>query len=240
MASKYRPPDIALPEPPVALSGLPDLSRPFTVLGIETSCDDTGAAVVRSDGRILGEALASQAKIHAEWGGVVPGLAMKSHQQEIDRVVAAALARAGLASAAEVDAVAVTAGPGLEICLRVGCEAAKALALEHGKPFVAVHHLEAHSPGGGRGVPFPFLALLTSGGHLQLLLCEDVGGSACWAARWATRREASTRWPGCWGWTSAGAGARPWRRWRGRGTPRPCGCPCPCRASRAATSASRG
>eukprot|EP00903_Cladosiphon_okamuranus_P009231 g8812.t1 len=128
-----------------ALSGLPDLSRPFTVLGIETSCDDTAAAVVRSDGAVLGEAIAGQAEIHEEWGGVVPGLARDSHALKMDGVVERALDKAGLASAAEVDAVAVTVGPGLEICLRVGAEKAKALAAQHGKPFVAVHHLEAHS-----------------------------------------------------------------------------------------------
>ncbi|KAG5176158.1 glycoprotease family-domain-containing protein [Tribonema minus] len=157
---------------------------PFTVLGIETSCDDTGAAVVRSDGTILGEALASQQDIHEKWGGVVPGLAREAHVNEIDRIVAAALAQAGMASAAQVDAVAVTVGPGLEICLRVGCEKAKALALEHAKPFVAVHHLEAHvmlaraGLGAEEGLAppaFPFLALLVSGGHCQLLLCEGVG-----------------------------------------------------------------
>eukprot|EP00752_Nemacystus_decipiens_P009626 g8601.t1 len=128
-----------------ALSGLPDLSKPFTVLGIETSCDDTAAAVVRSDGAVLGEAIAGQAEVHEEWGGVVPGLARDSHALKMDGVVDRALEQAGLASAAEVDAVAVTVGPGLEICLRVGTEKAKALAAQHGKPFVAVHHLEAHA-----------------------------------------------------------------------------------------------
>ena len=119
-------------------------TAPFTVLGVETSCDDTGVAIVSSDGRILGEALASQAALHEEWGGVVPGLARDAHAEALDRVVAEALGRAGMESVAEVDAVAVTVGPGLEICLRVGCEGAKALAIEHGKPFVGVHHLEAH------------------------------------------------------------------------------------------------
>lgn len=114
----------------------------FTVLGIETSCDDTGVAVVRSDGVILGEALASQYKIHEAWGGVVPGLARDAHASVIDQMVEEALQKAGMASVAEVDAVGVTVGPGLEICLRVGCEKGKELAGAAGKPFVAVHHLE--------------------------------------------------------------------------------------------------
>ena len=117
----------------------------FTVLGIETSCDDTGVAVVRSDGVILGEALASQYKIHEAWGGVVPGLARDAHASVIDQMVEEALQKAGMASVAEVDAVGVTVGPGLEICLRVGCEKGKELAGAANKPFVAVHHLEVKS-----------------------------------------------------------------------------------------------
>ena len=152
----------------------------FTVLGIETSCDDTGVAIVRSDGTILGEALASQAALHEEWGGVVPGLARDAHAEALDRVVTEALKNANMSSVAEVDAVGVTVGPGLEICLRVGTEGAKALALKHNKPFVGVHHLEAHVlmarlAAGIDSVPFPFLTLLTSGGHCQLLLTKGIG-----------------------------------------------------------------
>ena len=177
-------------------SGLPPhhKTKPFTVLGVESSCDDTGAAVVRSDGKILGEALASQHHIHEEFGGVVPGLAKSAHEREIDGVIALALERAGMGSAAEVDAVGVTVGPGLEICLRVGCRRASDIAVEFGKPFVAVHHLEAHilmaripagdGDGDGptsadvssdRAMEFPFLALLVSGGHCQILKCLGVG-----------------------------------------------------------------
>ena len=156
------------------LAAPPQLPDSFTVLGIETSCDDTGVAVVRCDGTILGESIASQAELHEEWGGVMPGLARDAHAEALNRTIAEALDRAGLQSVADVDAVAVTVGPGLEICLRVGTEAAKALALEHEKPFVAVHHLEAHvlmarlacQP---EPPPFPFLTLLVSGGHCQLL-----------------------------------------------------------------------
>ena len=85
------------------------------------SCDDTGVAVVRSDGTILGEALASQAELHEEWGGVMPSVARDAHAEALERTAAEALDRAGMSSAAEVDAIAVTVGPGLEICLRVGC-----------------------------------------------------------------------------------------------------------------------
>jgi N6-L-threonylcarbamoyladenine synthase len=181
-----------------AWSGLPDRTRPFTVLGIESSCDDTGAAVIRSDGVILGEALASQREIHEQWGGVVPGLARDAHVATIDGVVQQALANAGMRTAAEVDAIGVTVGPGLAICLRVGSDKARKLALEYGKPFVGVNHLEAHvlmarlSRGSGddnfieipatsethasfRAMDFPFLALLVSGGHCQLMKCSGIG-----------------------------------------------------------------
>ena len=124
-----------------ARSGLPNRTVPFTVLGIESSCDDTGAAVVRSDGVILGESLASQNEIHEEWGGIVPGLAKNAHEEKIDEVIEDALRRAGLESVDDVDAIGVTVGPGLEICLRVGTNRARDLAAKFGKPFVGIHHL---------------------------------------------------------------------------------------------------
>ena len=126
-----------------AVSGLPTVADggTFTVLGIETSCDDTGAAVVRSDGVILGESLASQYSIHEEFGGVVPGLARDAHAEVIEKVIGTALKEAGMGPG-DVDAVAATVGPGLEICLRVGATAGRSLATAHAKPFVAVHHLE--------------------------------------------------------------------------------------------------
>lgn len=160
-----------------AKSGLPDRSRPFTVLGIESSCDDTGAAIVRSDGVILGEALASQGDIHEIWGGVVPGLAKTAHEENLDRVINLALMNAGMALA-DVDAIGVTVGPGLEICLRVGCKRAQELAIEANKPFVGIHHLEAHILMARLEEPslqFPFLALLVSGGHCQILKCLGIG-----------------------------------------------------------------
>jgi len=179
-----------------ALSGLPNTAVPFTVLGIESSCDDTGAAIVRSDGAILGECLASQNHVHEKWGGVVPNLAREAHIQKIDLVVEEALRKANM-TIHDVSAIGVTVGPGLEVCLRVGCNKAKALAMAYNKPFVAVHHLEAHilmaripcatsnTPvclpptnelhGTTQTLDFPFLALLVSGGHCQLLKCLGVG-----------------------------------------------------------------
>eukprot|EP00934_Nitzschia_sp_Nitz4_P004067 Nitzschia sp. Nitz4//scaffold189_size62959//18493//19779//NITZ4_006304-RA/size62959-processed-gene-0.35-mRNA-1//-1//CDS//3329539884//4057//frame0 len=160
-----------------AKSGLPDMSKPFVVLGIESSCDDTGAAIVRSDGVILGEALASQEKIHEEWGGVVPRLASEAHNENIDKVIELALKNANM-KVSDVDAIGVTVGPGLEVCLRVGCNRARTLAMENSKPFVGIHHLEAHILMTRLDHPeldFPFLALLVSGGHCQILKCLGIG-----------------------------------------------------------------
>jgi tRNA N6-adenosine threonylcarbamoyltransferase len=104
------------------LSGLPkDIdTKPFIVLGIESSCDDTGVAIVRSDGVVLANVLYSQYDIHSRFGGVVPGLAMEAHKLNIDKAIDEALVKAGLNSVNDVDAIAVTKGPGLEICLRIG------------------------------------------------------------------------------------------------------------------------
>ena len=108
------------------LSGLPNISKPFIVLGIESSCDDTGVSILRSTGEILSHVVLSQHSIHEKFGGVVPSLAMEAHRSNIDTALTNALAQAGLASVAEVDAIAVTKGPGLEICLRVGYRKAQA------------------------------------------------------------------------------------------------------------------
>jgi len=118
--------------------------RSWLVLGIESSCDDTGAAVVRGDGTVLGEVLASQAGVHEVWGGVVPSLAQEAHRKAIDATVDEALRRAGI-SAAELSAVAVTVGPGLSLCLEVGVRKAIALTTAHQLPLVRCHHMEAHA-----------------------------------------------------------------------------------------------
>lgn len=147
------------------------------VLGIESSCDDTGVAIVSTSGRILGESLASQTEIHAAWGGVVPKLAQEAHEAAIHSCVAQALAAAEI-SAADLDAVAVTIGPGLSLCLRVGVLKAREVAATHGLPLIPVHHMEAHALVarlGGGPVQFPFLCLLVSGGHNLLMIVEGVG-----------------------------------------------------------------
>ena len=169
--------------------------RPF-VLGIETSCDDTCAAVVDASGAVLGEARRSQHHIHSAHGGVVPNLAMEAHQGAIDEVVAQALGEArravGMAPAAAdgavadaaagvVDAVAATIGPGLVLCLRVGVAKARQVAARLGLPFVPVHHMEAHTlvaradAGVRDTLRFPFVALLVSGGHNMLVLARGLG-----------------------------------------------------------------
>ena len=163
------------------------------ILGIETSCDDTGAAVIAGDGRVLGEAITGQSEIHARWGGVVPNLAREAHEEAIDDVVRRALAEADVAPE-QLSAVAVTVGPGLSMCLRVGVLKAQSLCHEHDVPIVPVHHMEAHAlvarvpeligekanetnetNDASPRAPFPFLALLVSGGHNQLILATAIG-----------------------------------------------------------------
>src|SRR5262245_51950484 len=152
----------------------------LTVLGIETSCDETAAALVRRrpDGRgeILSSVVRSQLDLHAAYGGVVPEMAAGAHVGLLDAAVAQALGEAGLGLDA-VDAVAVAAGPGLVGGLIVGVTTAKAIALALGRPFVAVNHLEAHALTVGLtdGLDFPYLLLLVSGGHTQLLIVKGVG-----------------------------------------------------------------
>lgn len=126
---------------PAAAAVAADSHRPLLVLGIESSCDDTGVAVVSSDGRVLGEALATQAELHAPWGGVVPSIAQAAHREAIDRVVDQALAAAGV-SASQLDAVAVTVGPGLSLCLDVGVRKAREVSRQANVPLVPVHHME--------------------------------------------------------------------------------------------------
>ncbi|KAL1529537.1 hypothetical protein AB1Y20_000482 [Prymnesium parvum] len=118
--------------------------REWLVLGIESSCDDTGAAVVRGDGTVLGEVLASQAGVHEGWGGVVPKLAQAAHAAAIDRTVDEALRISGV-SPSDLSAVAVTVGPGLSLCLEVGVKKAVALAREHQLLLVRAHHMECHA-----------------------------------------------------------------------------------------------
>jgi N6-L-threonylcarbamoyladenine synthase len=153
----------------------PTLVRPL-VLGVETSCDETSAALLDGRNRILGHVILSQ-DVHEVFGGVVPELAARAHLQRIDAVVQEALHKAGVALG-EVDVFGVTAGPGLIGALLVGVCWTKAAAFALGKPLVAVHHMEAHlfAPAieDGEAEP-PFVALLVSGGHTLLLHAEAWG-----------------------------------------------------------------
>ncbi len=150
------------------------------ILGIETTCDETAASVVERGadgrGRILSNEVLSQIEDHAAYGGVVPEIAARAHVEVMDALVKRALAEAGL-SLADMDGVAAAAGPGLIGGVMVGLTTAKALALVAQKPFLAVNHLEAHalSPRLTDGVAFPYLLLLASGGHTQLLVVKGVG-----------------------------------------------------------------
>jgi N6-L-threonylcarbamoyladenine synthase len=152
--------------------------KPLTILGIETSCDETAAAVVRGmmpgPGEILSNIVFSQTEAHAPYGGVVPEIASRAHLEILDGVVERALSDAGV-RLDELDGVAATAGPGLIGGVMVGLTTAKALALSHGLPLIAVNHLMGHAMTARltHGVAFPFLLLLVSGGHCQLL---GVGG----------------------------------------------------------------
>ncbi len=146
------------------------------VLGLETSCDETAAALVDDGRRVLAQRLLSQHAAHRPYGGVVPEIAARAHLDHLDGLIAETLADAGL-SLDRVDAIAATAGPGLIGGVIVGVMTAKALALAGGRPFLAVNHLEAHALTARLtdDVAFPYLLLLVSGGHCQLLVVEGVG-----------------------------------------------------------------
>ncbi|MBN9091351.1 MAG: tRNA (adenosine(37)-N6)-threonylcarbamoyltransferase complex transferase subunit TsaD [Reyranella sp.] len=152
------------------------------VLGIETSCDETAVAVIegaaddRPVGRILANLVYSQLTEHRRFGGVVPEIAARAHLERLDGLVAEALAMAGL-EMAELDGIAATGGPGLIGGVMVGVMTAKAIAFAHDKPFLAINHLEGHalSVRLTEGVAFPYLLLLVSGGHCQLLTVRGPG-----------------------------------------------------------------
>lgn len=152
----------------------------LTLLGIETSCDETAAAVVRRwpDGacEVLSSVISSQIAAHAPYGGVVPEIAARAHVESIDAIIAQAMGEAGLRFG-DLDGVAATAGPGLVGGVMVGLSAGKAIALALGKPLIAVNHLEGHAVSArlGARIDYPFLLLLVSGGHCQLLEVEGVG-----------------------------------------------------------------
>ncbi len=153
----------------------------LTILGLETSCDETAAAVVRLDGgraTVLSSVVRGQAEAHAPFGGVAPEVAARAHVEVIDGTARRALADAGI-TVSELDGIAATAGPGLIGGVMVGLAFGKAMALAAGKPLIAVNHLEGHAVSArlDSDIPYPFLLLLVSGGHCQLLEVEGVGAA---------------------------------------------------------------
>ncbi|MED5011644.1 tRNA (adenosine(37)-N6)-threonylcarbamoyltransferase complex transferase subunit TsaD [Geobacillus stearothermophilus] len=146
------------------------------VLGIETSCDETAAAVVKNGKEILSNVVASQMESHRRFGGVVPEIASRHHVEQITLVMEEAMRQAGV-SFSDLDAIAVTAGPGLVGALLVGVNAAKALAFAHGLPLVGVHHIAGHIYANQlvAEMKFPLLALVVSGGHTELVYMEGHG-----------------------------------------------------------------
>jgi len=150
------------------------------ILAIETSCDDTGAAVVEDGVKMLSNVISSQISFHSPFGGVVPELAFRKHTENVIPVIEQALTSAKL-SLEQIDAVAVTAGPGLMGSLLVGVQTAKGIALTKNIPLIPVNHLEAHIHAVflDSNVKFPFIALLVSGGHTHLYLVEGHGKYEC-------------------------------------------------------------
>ncbi len=155
------------------------MKNKITFLGIETSCDETAAAVVRENKNgtadILSNIVLSQINEHEKFGGVVPELAARSHLENIEYIINKSLKESKI-SLDDIDGVAATAGPGLIVCLTVGLNIGKSIAAFSGKPFVGVNHLEGHalSPSLETKIEFPYLLLLISGGHTQYLIVNDV------------------------------------------------------------------
>ena len=155
------------------------MKKKITFLGIETSCDETAAAVIRENEKgtadILSNVISSQIEQHKKFGGVVPELAARAHLENIEFIIDKAINDSKI-SLEEIDGVAATAGPGLIVCLTVGLNIGKSIAAFSNKPFIGVNHLEGHalSPGLENKIKFPYLLLLISGGHTQYLIVKDV------------------------------------------------------------------
>lgn len=148
-----------------------------TILGIETSCDETSAAVVTGPHQVRSNVVATQFDVHAKYGGIVPELASRAHIENIDGVVQEALSQAGIGRD-DLDAIAVTNRPGLVGCLLIGVTTAKTLAMAWGKPLIAVNHMHAHACSAAIDLPpevdgFPTVALVVSGGHTSLYMVRD-------------------------------------------------------------------
>lgn len=152
------------------------MKKDILVLGIETSCDETAVAIIKNGREIVANIVASQIESHKRFGGVVPEIASRHHVEQITIVIETALTEAGL-TFNEIDAIAVTEGPGLVGALLIGVNAAKALAFAHGKPLVPVHHIAGHIYANRlvTEFKFPLLALVVSGGHTELVLMKEHG-----------------------------------------------------------------
>ena len=156
------------------------MSKKPIILGIETSCDETAASIITENKQgtptVLSSIVSSQIDVHKQFGGVVPELAARSHIEKIDLITKKAIEESGV-TLEEIDAVAVTAGPGLIVCLSVGLSFGKAMASSLEKPFIAVNHLEGHalSPKLNSLLNYPYLLLLISGGHTQFLNVQGLG-----------------------------------------------------------------
>ena len=156
------------------------MKKKITILGIETSCDETAVSIIQENGSdkplILSNVVSSQVDVHKDFGGVVPELAARSHIEKIDLIAKKAINESKI-KIEEIDAVAATAGPGLIVCLSVGLNFGKTIALALKKPFIAVNHLEGHalSPKLNFEINYPYLLLLISGGHSQFLSVQGLG-----------------------------------------------------------------
>ncbi len=155
------------------------MNKKITILGIESSCDETAVSVVQEENgkiKILSNIVSSQFDIHKEFGGVVPELAARAHAEKIDLIAEKAISESNI-NLNNLDAVAATAGPGLIVCLTVGLNFGKTIAASLNKPFIAVNHLEGHalSPKLNNNLEYPYLLLLISGGHTQYLSVESLG-----------------------------------------------------------------
>ncbi len=155
------------------------MKQMLTFLGIETSCDETAASVVKEKkdgtGKILSNIVSSQFEEHKEFGGIVPEIAARAHIEKIDTIIKKAIEESNL-NINDLDGIAATAGPGLLVCLTVGLNIGKAIAASLNKPFIAINHLEGHSlsPKINKKIKFPYLLLLISGGHTQYLEVRGV------------------------------------------------------------------
>ena len=155
------------------------MKKKLTFLGIETSCDETAAAVIQENyngkAKVLSNVISSQIKEHKKFGGIVPEIAARAHIENIDFIIQEALKKSKK-NINDIDGVAATAGPGLVVCLNVGYNIGKSLAIFANKPFIPINHLEGHalSPGIESKITFPYLLLLVSGGHSQYIIVKDL------------------------------------------------------------------